>query len=109
MGSTQSTFRIIVGLTVLVLVLGEGASAVRCVPGEVHVWRIELDCAGTSLSALAAVLSQDERKRGHDCDPPSSASAGRSLVGLYAASWRLMPGRSPDLWHCRQGRMGSRS
>ena len=53
----------------------------RCVPGEVHVWRIELDCAGTSLSALAAVLSQNERKRGHDCDPPSSASAGRSLVG----------------------------
>ena len=36
---------------------------VRCAPGETHVWRVELDCADTSLAALAASLSLAERAK----------------------------------------------
>jgi|SRR5271165_1520084 len=35
----------------------------RCAPGEVDLWRIELDCAATSLAALRAALSQEELER----------------------------------------------
>lgn len=34
-----------------------------CVPGEVHLWRIELDCATTTLAALRATLSPEEEER----------------------------------------------
>jgi 4'-phosphopantetheinyl transferase len=34
-----------------------------CAAGEVHVWRVALDCAPTDLIALEAVLSRDERVR----------------------------------------------
>jgi 4'-phosphopantetheinyl transferase len=35
----------------------------RCAPGEVHVWRVELDCADTSIAALAASLSLADREK----------------------------------------------
>jgi len=35
-------------------------ASLRCVPDEVHVWRIELDCASTSFAALKATLSPEE-------------------------------------------------
>jgi 4'-phosphopantetheinyl transferase len=35
----------------------------RCASGEVHVWRVELDCAQTRLAALAANLSRAEVER----------------------------------------------
>lgn len=35
----------------------------KCAPGEVHVWRIELDCAATSAAALRATLSPEEEQR----------------------------------------------
>ena len=34
-----------------------------CAPGEVHLWRIELDCAATSIAALKATLSPEELER----------------------------------------------
>jgi 4'-phosphopantetheinyl transferase len=35
----------------------------KCAPGEVHVWRIDLDCAATSAAALRATLSLEEKQR----------------------------------------------
>jgi 4'-phosphopantetheinyl transferase len=35
----------------------------KCASGEVHVWRIELDCAATSAAALRATLSPEEEQR----------------------------------------------
>lgn len=35
----------------------------RCASGEVHVWRVELDCAKTGLAVLAASLSAAEEER----------------------------------------------
>ena len=35
----------------------------KCAPGEVHVWRIELDCAVTTATALRATLSLEEEQR----------------------------------------------
>jgi 4'-phosphopantetheinyl transferase len=35
----------------------------KCAPGEVHVWRIELDCAATSAAALRATLSLEEMQK----------------------------------------------
>jgi len=35
----------------------------KCAPGEVHVWRIELDCAPSSFSVLEAMLTLEERDR----------------------------------------------
>jgi 4'-phosphopantetheinyl transferase len=35
----------------------------KCAPDEVHVWRIELDCAATGAAALRATLSLDEEQR----------------------------------------------
>lgn len=35
----------------------------KCAPGEVHVWRIELDCAAISAAALVATLSMEEEER----------------------------------------------
>lgn len=35
----------------------------RCAPGEVHIWRIELDCAVKTVAALSATLSPDEEQR----------------------------------------------
>lgn len=35
----------------------------KCAPGEVHVWRIELDCAATSAAALRGTLSLEEEQR----------------------------------------------
>ncbi len=35
----------------------------RCVAGEVHVWRIELDSTASSVTALRAMLSQEEREK----------------------------------------------
>lgn len=35
----------------------------KCAPGEVHVWRIELDCAATAVGALRATLSAEEKQR----------------------------------------------
>ena len=34
-----------------------------CIPGEVHLWRIELDCAATSVAVLKATLSAEELER----------------------------------------------
>jgi 4'-phosphopantetheinyl transferase len=36
---------------------------VKCEPGEVHIWRIELDCAASSVAALRATLSPEEREK----------------------------------------------
>jgi 4'-phosphopantetheinyl transferase len=35
----------------------------KCAPGEVHVWRIELDSAATSAPALRATLSLEEKQK----------------------------------------------
>jgi hypothetical protein len=35
----------------------------KCAPGEVHVWRMELDCAAASAAALRATLSREEEQR----------------------------------------------
>jgi 4'-phosphopantetheinyl transferase len=35
----------------------------KCAPGEIHVWRIELDGTGCSAVALRATLSLDEKQR----------------------------------------------
>jgi 4'-phosphopantetheinyl transferase len=35
----------------------------KCVPGEVHVWRIDLDCAARTVAALRATLSPEEEQR----------------------------------------------
>src|ERR1035437_9118414 len=35
----------------------------RCAPGEVHVWRMELDCAAASAAALRTTLSREEEQR----------------------------------------------
>ena len=35
----------------------------KCAPGEVHIWRIALDCAATSAAALRATLSPEEEQR----------------------------------------------
>ena len=35
----------------------------KCAPGEVYVWRIELDCAATSAAALRATLSLEEKQK----------------------------------------------
>jgi 4'-phosphopantetheinyl transferase len=34
-----------------------------CIPGKVHLWRIELDCAAASVAALKATLSAEELER----------------------------------------------
>ena len=34
-----------------------------CFPGEIHVWRIELDLEPLAYSVVEAVLSPDERRR----------------------------------------------
>jgi len=36
----------------------------NCAPGEVHVWRIALDCNATGAAALRATLSMEEEQRG---------------------------------------------
>jgi len=43
--------------------LDQQADDVKCAPGEVHIWRIELDCAPSSLSVLEAMLTLEERNR----------------------------------------------
>src|ERR1035441_10761140 len=35
----------------------------KCAPREVHVWRIELDCAARTVAALRATLSMEEEQR----------------------------------------------
>ena len=35
----------------------------KCAPGEVHVWRVDLGCAATSVAALRATLSLEEEQR----------------------------------------------
>jgi 4'-phosphopantetheinyl transferase len=35
----------------------------KCVPGEVHIWRIELDGAARTVAALGATLSREEQQR----------------------------------------------
>jgi 4'-phosphopantetheinyl transferase len=35
----------------------------KCAPGEVHVWRIDLDCAATKAAVLRATLSPEEKHR----------------------------------------------
>jgi 4'-phosphopantetheinyl transferase len=35
----------------------------KCAPGEVHIWRIALDCAATSAATLRATLSLEEEQR----------------------------------------------
>ncbi len=35
----------------------------KCAPGEVHVWRVELDCAATAVGVLRATLSTEEKQR----------------------------------------------
>lgn len=35
----------------------------KCAPGEVHVWRIDLDCAARTVGALRATLSPEEEQR----------------------------------------------
>lgn len=35
----------------------------KCASGEVHVWRIELDCAARTVAPLRATLSQEEEQR----------------------------------------------
>lgn len=34
-----------------------------CAPGEVHIWRIELDCHASTVASLGAALSSEERQR----------------------------------------------
>lgn len=41
----------------------EKAPRVKCAPGEVHVWRIDLDGAASSIGILRSVLSPEERER----------------------------------------------
>ena len=35
----------------------------KCAPGEVHIWRIELDCAAKTVAALKTTLSLEEEQR----------------------------------------------
>src|ERR1035441_3033327 len=35
----------------------------KCAPGEVHVWRVDLDCAARTVAALRATLSREEEQR----------------------------------------------
>ena len=35
----------------------------KCAPGEVHVWRVDLDCAARTVAALRATLSPEEEQR----------------------------------------------
>ena len=35
----------------------------KCAPGEVHVWRVELDCAATSAAGPRTTLSLEEKQR----------------------------------------------
>jgi 4'-phosphopantetheinyl transferase len=35
----------------------------KCAPGEVHVWRIDLDCAARAAAALKVTLSLEEEQR----------------------------------------------
>jgi 4'-phosphopantetheinyl transferase len=65
----------------------------RCVPGKVHLWRIELDCAATSIAALRAMLSPDELERAARfrsrqlCDRWTTArGALRCILATYSQS-----------------------
>jgi 4'-phosphopantetheinyl transferase len=44
-------------------IASDDAVAVSCAPGEVHVWRITLDCPARSVARLRATLSAEERER----------------------------------------------
>jgi 4'-phosphopantetheinyl transferase len=52
-------------VSALLLALGIGMLRTQhtCAPAEVHLWRIELDCAATSVAALKATLSAEELER----------------------------------------------
>ena len=41
----------------------QGCRETKCVRGEVHVWRVELDCAERDITALTAMLSPTEGQR----------------------------------------------
>jgi 4'-phosphopantetheinyl transferase len=83
---------------------------VRCMPGEVHVWRIELDCAPTSIAALGATLSPEEQAKavrfqtGELCDRWTVArGALRCILASYTRSkpkslvFRVGPYGKPEL------------
>jgi 4'-phosphopantetheinyl transferase len=83
---------------------------VRCVPGEAHVWRIELDCAATSIATLKATLSPEEQGKAARFRTPElcerwtvARGALRCILASYAQSepkslvFRLGPYGKPDL------------
>lgn len=62
----------------------------RLEPGEVHVWKIDLDLPGEGAAALSALLSADERQRAdrfrfdrHRRRYIVSRAAARRLLGAY--------------------------
>ena len=73
---------------------GYGLAAVRCAPGEVHVWRIELDCAATSVDALRAMSVAEELERAARFRSPElrerwtvARGALRCILAIYSRSW----------------------
>jgi 4'-phosphopantetheinyl transferase len=85
-------------------------ATLRCVPDEVHVWRIELDCAATSFAALKSTLSPEENLKAarfqvkEVCERWIVArGALRCILASYARSepkslvFRLGPYGKPEL------------
>lgn len=92
-------------------VRGRELAEIRCAPGEVHVWRIELDSAEPGLSALTASLSPAEQAKAARFRTPQlrerwvvSHGALRYILGRYArlepSALRFEPGPNgkPDLY-----------
>jgi 4'-phosphopantetheinyl transferase len=82
----------------------------RYVPGEVHIWRIELNCVATSIATLKATLSPEEqgkaaRFRTSELGERWTVARGalRCILASYAQSepkslvFRLGPYGKPDL------------
>ena len=71
-------------------------SAPTLPPGEVHVWRVDLDAAPPRLAALAATLSTEERGRAlrfrFDAHRNRWVAARGTLRAILAAYLRRTPG-----------------